>query len=332
MTTSTSTANDDLIATWGVCREMSNDFRFTAEDVDAVLLRGATQYARLYAGSFDFMREMHAKALRSWLTMGQAKGVLNCMMAEVRRERAAAEPRETVDFTGLRALFTRAGANLRAPRITLMLDDNAITVKLMTRGAHLGSINISSGTFEYGTWYGRVEMNGELMASRHMNPAVRQLIQELSENPVAAAQRYAHLTGNCCFCNRQLDDERSTSAGYGPVCAGHYGLPWGDREAAPVEVDASRSDPMGGITGMPSTRPVTTQVQALPGMTPLGFQEPSFHVNPETDYRMASDLEVINDVVCQACGRVVPAFQADWQEVPGNSEREGNVCRRCSGG
>ena len=35
----------------------------------------------------------------------------------------------------------------------------------------------------------------------------------------------------CCFCNRALEDERSTAVGYGPICAGHFGLAWGNRPA-----------------------------------------------------------------------------------------------------
>lgn len=219
--------DEDLMNTWAICGEMSNDFKFQPEDIDALLLRGATQYARLYTGTFSFMVDMKIKATRSWLTEGQAKGVLNCMMAEVRRTRQAQTPRETVNFTGLRTLFARAGANLNAPRITLMVEGTPITVKLLTRGSHIGGINLQSGSYDNGTWYGRVETSGQLTSSRAMTPAVRSLITELSENPVQAAQRYAHLTGNCCFCNRRLDDERSTSAGYGPICADHYGLAWG---------------------------------------------------------------------------------------------------------
>ncbi len=30
------------------------------------------------------------------------------------------------------------------------------------------------------------------------------------------------------LCGLDLTDERSTSAGYGPICAGKYGLPWGE--------------------------------------------------------------------------------------------------------
>jgi hypothetical protein len=44
----------------------------------------------------------------------------------------------------------------------------------------------------------------------------------------AMAKQYGDATHNCCFCGLDLTDERSTSAGYGPICAGKYGLPWGE--------------------------------------------------------------------------------------------------------
>lgn len=37
-------------------------------------------------------------------------------------------------------------------------------------------------------------------------------------------------TGNCCYCWRELTDPRSLAVGYGPICAGKYGLPWGDKK------------------------------------------------------------------------------------------------------
>lgn len=36
-------------------------------------------------------------------------------------------------------------------------------------------------------------------------------------------------SGSCCFCSRELTDGRSVEKGYGPVCAGRYGLPWGKK-------------------------------------------------------------------------------------------------------
>ena len=42
------------------------------------------------------------------------------------------------------------------------------------------------------------------------------------------ARSHGHRTGYCCFCGQLLtDEERSVAFGYGPVCAKHWGLPWG---------------------------------------------------------------------------------------------------------
>ena len=51
----------------------------------------------------------------------------------------------------------------------------------------------------------------------------------------AMAKKYGDATHNCCFCGLDLTDERSTSAGYGPICAGKYHLPWGTSPATPEE-------------------------------------------------------------------------------------------------
>jgi hypothetical protein len=51
-----------------------------------------------------------------------------------------------------------------------------------------------------------------------------------AEQKVTAEQaaRFGKLWGSCVFCSRLLTDERSVSVGYGPVCAEHNGLPWGE--------------------------------------------------------------------------------------------------------
>jgi hypothetical protein len=48
--------------------------------------------------------------------------------------------------------------------------------------------------------------------------------------PITAEQAaaFGHLTGQCVFCARELTDQRSIDVGYGPVCAGKNGLPWGE--------------------------------------------------------------------------------------------------------
>jgi hypothetical protein len=48
--------------------------------------------------------------------------------------------------------------------------------------------------------------------------------------PITAEQAaaFGRLTGQCVFCARELTDQRSIDVGYGPVCAGKNGLPWGE--------------------------------------------------------------------------------------------------------
>lgn len=301
--TELSLSTDDLEYAWGICREKARnpDFRFSPEDVTPQLGVGATHYAMRYTGTFEFMQQMRQEAMhRPALTPAQAKGVLNCMLADARRQVAAAAPRETVDMTALMTLFQRAGARLRNPRITL----NGVVLKLMTRGQHPGSINLgSNAAWPNSIWYGRVEPNGQLTTGRAMTPAVLELIRELAADPVAAARRYASLTGNCCFCNLALTTPESVTAGYGPVCAGHYGLPWGNRQT-PQEAEgamrhATGTAPAQTAREMYSERPEgythpnanagyfgaeqrvqrsrrntvrTPQVAPLEGMTPLGMQ------------------------------------------------------------
>jgi hypothetical protein len=56
-------------------------------------------------------------------------------------------------------------------------------------------------------------------------------IYKLTADTVATAAQsaaFGKLAGKCVYCGRNIDTKESTAVGYGPVCAGKYGLPWGD--------------------------------------------------------------------------------------------------------
>jgi len=69
-------------------------------------------------------------------------------------------------------------------------------------------------------------------------------LRAIGDNPLAAAVGHGHATGNCSFCARDLTDPRSVSVGYGPICAGHFGLPWGEVGAAAARIAAPRRAPV----------------------------------------------------------------------------------------
>jgi hypothetical protein len=62
-------------------------------------------------------------------------------------------------------------------------------------------------------------------------------LEKFLDNPAAVAKAYGDAKHHCCFCGLDLTDERSTAAGYGPICAAKFHLPWGDKAQAPSSSD-----------------------------------------------------------------------------------------------
>jgi hypothetical protein len=93
-----------------------------------------------------------------------------------------------------------------------------------------GSINVTNGMpfgDPAGEFYGRIHKDGRFEEGRDCNATVRGVLIALNADPASLAAGYGKKTGNCCFCNTPLSDDRSTSVGYGPICAERYCLPWG---------------------------------------------------------------------------------------------------------
>jgi hypothetical protein len=148
-------------------------------------------------------------------------------------------PVQVGDLGGVLALFDRAAAHLKRPAIVLAVPgvgNGELRLSVAgERSSQPGTITVSeTGQFESRLWYGRIQRSGAYQPSRdggrHADAIVARL-RALAQDPVGVASEFGRLTGRCCFCNRGLDDERSTAVGYGPVCADHYGLPWGAKPA-----------------------------------------------------------------------------------------------------
>lgn len=57
-------------------------------------------------------------------------------------------------------------------------------------------------------------------------------LSEATKTTPEQAAAFGKLVGRCCFCSHAIDTPESTAVGYGPICAGKYGLPWGDTTTA----------------------------------------------------------------------------------------------------
>ncbi len=141
------------------------------------------------------------------------------------------------NFENIAKLFEHAKEHLKHPKIAFILPGLG-TVKLSVAGPRAkvpGSINVTDdGKYPDNVWYGRILENGHFEAGHKSTPEIENALQEFAADPAGYAGKYGQLTGACAFCGLPLKDERSTEVGYGPVCAKHYGLPWG----AKPQVDA----------------------------------------------------------------------------------------------
>lgn len=169
-----------------------------------------------------------ARAIDRWgdLTPRQlevAKRIMTEQLEKARLQQAGAL-KVVGDLKPLADMFRTARQHLKYPKLTVGVDGKPYTFSLAgDTSRNPGCIYVKSA----GLYLGKVTPAGEFHQSRDAADADRAAVNKFSANPVAVAGLHGHVTGNCCFCSKKLSDERSTEVGYGKVCAGHYGLPWG---------------------------------------------------------------------------------------------------------
>lgn len=119
---------------------------------------------------------------------------------------------------------------LRFPKIRLQRGEWKIRIYPASRnGTHAGNFYVKANRL----YCGRIDnVSGRFLASRDCPLDVIEALREFNADPRRVATAYGHATSNCCFCGRPLTDARSVAMGYGPICAEHYGLEWGEQRAA----------------------------------------------------------------------------------------------------
>lgn len=231
----------------------------TTLQTDGARIRGKDAAGREY--TLNAALTGLAQATRVIEKIRAAGMVINPELWTVRAPAATAAP-ALGDFARMVELFRKAGAHLRFPFI-LIDAGSAGTLRLSVAGAKArepGTINVTTeGSFEDRTWFGRIALDGRFMASAttrqspHLG-AIMGALRAFATDPAKVAAAYGRRTGHCCFCKRELTDGRSVAVGYGPICAGHYDLPWGDVTVGAEEI------PMEEIAPAPAPAPVDTSI------------------------------------------------------------------------
>lgn len=115
-------------------------------------------------------------------------------------------------------LLVKASEQLKRVRVTIKQGYNKTVIKLTPDGILVTNNNKLVGVIHSGAFWSRGNQHTE------------RLIQEVNQDPQQWLGYYGREQQLCCFCWRALSDERSLQAGYGPVCAQRFQLPWGTHE------------------------------------------------------------------------------------------------------
>jgi len=168
--------------------------KFTPEEVTPDLRAIASVWLFAYDGSFDFLVDLKVKAQSYALSNGQLKGVLNCMLADAKKQAVAKlEPGiYTMGEAIYKVQLSKTG-NLYAKVLEVIGGDRLIE----------GTGAIEKFDFAYAP--------GALKTLTGAN--------RMSQDEAAAfGIRY----GICCCCGRRLKDAKSVARGIGPTCLKYF--------------------------------------------------------------------------------------------------------------
>ena len=146
---------------------------------------------------------------------------------------------DTVDCDKIFKFFEVAGAHLKTPRIWLQTGSGLeIRFSIMGQTSRTpGYIAISGKGI--GQFYGSIGTDKKLFFARKGKAyavEIEKLIKEFNADPAAVAAAYGKLNNKCCFCSLPLSTPESMGAGYGEICAEHYGLPYGIKTVTKPQV------------------------------------------------------------------------------------------------
>ena len=141
-------------------------------------------------------------------------------------------------------IFDTAFANgKKFPRIVLAEAFDGDRVETTVKIKRLGSRSKSEGCATILTandeYAGKILRDGAVSTSRNFDD-VEKVLRELAKAPLQVLAQNGIATSQCCYCARALNDARSREVGYGPICAGKFGLPWGNRKQTDAASDEAK--------------------------------------------------------------------------------------------
>lgn len=208
---------------------------------------------RLPARDADFARDVIASVKRRGAASEKQSAKLRELYAKATAPKAA-----QVDLSAIVGMF--AQLDQKKPALRVACDAGELVVKRDDRRP--GGLVVFRAV---GGFAGTIGRDGKADMRNAVELAA---LARFADDPAAAAKAYGDATSACCFCAQELTDPRSIHAGYGPVCAENWGLPWGDtgKTAEPLRPVCEAVQPATEVVveRAPQERPSAPKVGTVP--------------------------------------------------------------------
>lgn len=223
------------------------------------------------------------------------------------------------NFGGVIALFNKAKEHLKFPKVRLVVGGTKIVLKLNgPKSKAPGAVSITSeGAYGVASYYGRVTVEGVFQPAHaaygDFLTALTALLTDFAANPSRVAKDHGKLTGNCCFCNKEIGkgkEKRSVFAGFGPDCAEHYGLKaeWlaaVDKAEAKASVVPAVKDEQHLVSGHVSNPyPADEQAVGVPNFLPAGATDAAAAQANAAAFLAAQEATALAESLAKVTGAV----------------------------
>jgi len=179
-----------------VAGAVNPEAKFVDEDVTPELHEAGLAYLATYEGGFTYLVDLKRRNPAN-LSVGQVRGILNCIRAEVLRVQDAGDDQ-------------------------LMVNDGRYAI-VMTDKLRFFKVNTpTEGRWAKMTFVNEVFGGGRRDPVR--NRQFRQTVLQAIADDSDALARYGQELGECGVCGRELTDEQSRAIGIGPVCREKLGM------------------------------------------------------------------------------------------------------------
>ena len=178
-----------------VAGALNPDAKFTDSQVTDELHEAGLAYLATYTGGFSYLVDLKTRNPAN-LSIGQVRGILNCIRAEVLRVQDAGDQ--------------------------VVVADGRYAIVIADKLRFFGVNTPTEGRWAKFTFVNEIFGGGNKVAIR--NKALRQAVLAGIADDEGALARFGQELGICGNCGRSLTDEESRALGIGPVCRQNLGM------------------------------------------------------------------------------------------------------------